>query len=380
MTFDPGYSLSKIVYQVNDEPKQILWMPSEVKKVSESMLKRGFSRGTDPVTNAWIRTSVDPSPVAVGFLAKNNFGMARIDLPKYQQAVYKILAAIGAIVAERKERTINLKLGVLLPYSEMGNGDDLELALKDVLKEFYFREKKIKVKMSDFEFVPEGYGLLMLALRQRGELWFNNSEVTVLMFGHRNSSCLNFKKGVLVKKHSATSDIGFARFSDWLIEQRPGLKADSIAKKLTELALIYLDRTPEKMEFKATSSQVQFLAKEAGYRGSRDYQLLADAIVAVRNDYWDLLSEWLESVIPLSSTDLIVAGGASILFREKITRHAFGSKKSNIMFLTRWLEKIALDFDFSGLTRLQKSTLIYRSLDVVGYWVDYAGIDLKEAV
>lgn len=376
---DLGSSASKICYQINDESPQTMWMTSEVKKISESMLQRGFNRGTDPVNNAWIRTTKDSSPVAVGFLAKNNFGIARIDLPKYQQAVYKVLAIIGAIVAERKERSIKLNLGILLPYSEMGNESDLEKLLNDRLKEFYFRDKKISVKLSDFECVPEGFGLLMLALRERGEIWLNNSQISILMFGHRNTSCLTFENGILVKKDSATSEIGFVRFIDWLIEERPGLKPDSISQKLTELALIYLDRSHGNIEFLPTSHQIKFLAKEAGYSGARDYQLLADAIASVRKDHWDSLSEWLDTVTPLTSSDLIFGGGASILFRDQIMARAKGTSKSNRIFLTKWLEKISKEFDFAG-TPKGKTIKAYRSLDLAGYWFDFAGIALKEAV
>ena len=42
--------------------------------------------------NAWVRINESDIPIAVGFLAKNNYGLLRLDLPKYSLAVYKILA------------------------------------------------------------------------------------------------------------------------------------------------------------------------------------------------------------------------------------------------------------------------------------------------
>ncbi|MGK7914116.1 MAG: hypothetical protein AB4038_01000, partial [Prochloraceae cyanobacterium] len=50
------------------------------------------STNNNPVQNAWVRINESDIPIAVGFLAKNNYALLRLDLPKYSLAVYKILA------------------------------------------------------------------------------------------------------------------------------------------------------------------------------------------------------------------------------------------------------------------------------------------------
>lgn len=381
MAVDPGSSMTKISYQIEDRPSQILWMPSEVKRMSLGTINNTFNPGGNLSRNAWVRIQEEDKPVAVGFLAKNNFGMARMDLPKYQQAVYKILAAVGAIVGQSKRRSVKLDLGVMLPYSETANQRDLEFVLTNSLKHFYFQDKKISVKVSDFECVPEGFGLLMLAEKKRGEKWLNNSEIAVLMFGHRNTSCLTFKNGTLAKANSATSEIGFARFIDTVIERRPGLKPDSLGQKLTELALIGLNQYRGQLpELSPKLFQIKFLAQEAGYKSVKDYHLITNAIAEAKEDHWESLSEWLDTVVSSGVSQVIVAGGSSLFFRDKIFNKYRKIGRDKIIWLTNWAEIATKTIDgFTG-SDLERMALAYRFLDVVGYWQDLtATIVLKEA-
>ncbi len=369
---DPGASLSKIFYSINNDLAKLLLMDSAMRKMPVESLVHQVSINNNPVQNAWVRINESDIPLAVGFLAQNNYGRARLDLPKYSLAVYKILAAIGAIAVSNKLKKIRLVLTVLLPYGEFGNREDLKQKLVFALKDFYFQQRKMSVKLEYFECAPEGYGLLALGECSLGKSGLKGKDITVLMYGERNTSCLTFRDGVLFKKYSSTVDIGFHRVKKTLCELRPGLKPEIIALALSRLAnSTKKGSSSYTLALDPNMDEICWLANSAGYSTVSDRQKIVDAIINAKRDVWFLLSEWLDIVFPSSISYLIVSGGASHFWRDNINAKFQWVTSPKINWLNEWIPYLITNFELSKRGMADEETLLaYRVLDAYGYWGD----------
>ncbi len=375
LCIDPGGSDSRNVFRVNKRESQLLLMDSELRKMSADSINNQVSTNSNPAQNAWVRINESDTPIAVGFLAKNNYGRVRLDLPKYSLAVYKILAAIGALATSYKLKKIRLSLSVLLPYAELGNREDLLEQLNSALKGFYFQSKKYQVKLEEFECVPEGYGLFTLAESLLENEQFQGKDLTVLMFGERNTSCLTFRDGVLLKQHSATTDIGFHRLREILCEYRPGLKPEIIGKVLSRLAFSSIRISPnDPINICPEQRDIGWLAYAAGYTAADDREKIVSAITRAKQDCWFLLSEWLDTVFPSSTSGLIISGGASHFWRDNIIKEFQWIPTSLIYWLNEWIPHIRNTFDLSSVgSEIDQELMAYRLLDAYGYWCDLTG-------
>ena len=148
---DTGNSGTKIVYSFPETNKiHSLFMSSALAEVSsermENQLKRsnwiGFSQLEE---QAWIKNGNDL--VAVGGLAEKFSPADRRTEPKYENALYKVLAAIGVIVETHslsKRKQFKVQLGLLLPWNEYRDQERLVEELKRLSSEYEFRGRKIK--------------------------------------------------------------------------------------------------------------------------------------------------------------------------------------------------------------------------------------------
>ena len=78
---------------------------------------------------------------------------------KYENALYKILAAIGIIASKHQllaQKTLKVYLGVLLPWNEYSDRQRFESQLDKMLAKFSFRASPLKVKLLRFLLRPEG--------------------------------------------------------------------------------------------------------------------------------------------------------------------------------------------------------------------------------
>lgn len=370
---DPGASISKILYCINNQNNQLLLMDSTLRKMNIDSISHSVNMSNNPAQNAWVRIRESDLPVAVGFLAKNNYGRVRLDLPKYSLAIYKILAAIGAIAVSNNLKKIRVVLGVLLPYGELGNREDLFEKLKTAIKTgFYFQEKKILVKLEDVECVPEGYGLIKLASHLNAQQWSRGQDLSVLMYGERNTSCLTFSDGALVKKHSSTVDIGFHRVKENLGSMRPGLKPEIIDRVLPRLAFSSFSRTSNIEIFSKDCQEICWLASTAGYSTESEREKIVEAIEKVKLDVWLLLTEWLDVVFPPSTTGIVISGGASHLWKPYLMKKFQWVTMPRITWLRQWIPHLMkiINLHYQG-EEIEQELMAYRNLDIYGYWCDF---------
>jgi hypothetical protein len=311
-----------VVYSINCEQAKLLTMASEAVSVKDDLLQMKLSsRGNVGITNginsAYLKyLKRDSAVYVVGQLA-NQFS-AEVDLSqsKYELGIPKFLAAIGAILEQEGcilEEPIEVLPLALLPYGEFVNQQDFVSGLKDAGSRYYFRGQKICLSFPRMSVMPEGAGFFLQVESEKGEQWLMQREaVCVLMLGHRNASFLTFRYGQLDQRQSGTSEWGFVRLVDRVVEYSSGQSRQRLTRDIYELGdeisaghpiIRSLTRTREDRNIKSEAEQI------------------AEAISLGREEYWNSLKRWLNDVAPRRINSLIIAGGGAFYLRREISRH-----------------------------------------------------------
>ncbi|MEL6456401.1 MAG: ParM/StbA family protein, partial [Cyanobacteria bacterium J06623_5] len=201
LVVDTGGSQTKIIYQSSDDDApEFLLMPPEVECISQQQFDRyqeriGWLGSPSPLQQAWF--TVNEQLWVVGAFASEFDPEDRLHEKKYENALYKVMAAVGVIAQKLQisKRSLSIHLAMLLPWQEFNDRQAFETQLTSLLGEFVFRGQKLKVKMKTFLCRPEGGGLAATRMRQKGREWFQEQRLVVLLFGHRNTSALYFEQG-----------------------------------------------------------------------------------------------------------------------------------------------------------------------------------------
>lgn len=315
VSFDPGASLTKIVYELATEGKPCLMtMEPEMLKLPQSsidayMSSRKGLESPKPADEAWVSspTDSDTQCTVVGFLARQFSASARLDKLKYETSIHKALAVIGAIAQHNKlPNRFSLSLTSLLPYGEYQNRQAFEQQLQSALKDFRFRGQRLRVKLERFECLPEGAGLAMIRQRQNGKEWFNAQTIAVLMFGHRNTSLLLFERGKMTAGY--TNGLGFHQMVKRVIERTSGQDATALT------SAIYAAGS----DITADNQAIRTLVKSREPK-NLDYelQMIVNAIATAKAEYWSRLYDWLESTLP-AVNEVILSGGAALYLEQEL--------------------------------------------------------------
>ena len=104
VVFDPGTSLSKILYVVNNGTVKWMTMGAEYLSLpSESAESLPIDNGMGiSEDNAWVRLEKSGECHGVGFVATNYRATTSIKKLKHESLMFKILAGIGAIAKSEK--------------------------------------------------------------------------------------------------------------------------------------------------------------------------------------------------------------------------------------------------------------------------------------
>ncbi|MEH2359744.1 ParM/StbA family protein [Nostoc sp.] len=315
VSFDPGASLTKIVYELATEGKPCLMtMEPEMLKLPQSsidayMSSRKGLESPKPVDEAWVSNPADGDTqcTVVGFLAQQFSASARLDKLKYETSIHKALAVIGAIAQHNKlPNRFSLSLTSLLPYGEYQNRQAFEQQLQSALKDFRFRGQRLRVKLERFECLPEGAGLAMIRQRQNGKEWFNAQTIAVLMFGHRNTSLLLFERGKMTAGY--TNGLGFHQMVKRVIERTSGQDATALT------SAIYAAGS----DITTDNQAIRTLVKSREPK-NLDYelQMIVNAIATAKAEYWSRLYDWLESTLP-AVNEVILSGGAALYLEQEL--------------------------------------------------------------
>jgi hypothetical protein len=330
---DPGGSQTKIIYQqTKDEKPSYLLMAPFVEEISEDNLKRYLDKESSmsnpsPIRQAYLK--VNKRTFVVGYFASLFDPEDRLSEIKYENALYKTLAAVG-VIAESNQlnpKKISLQLAVLLPWNEYEDRSKFYQKLKEYLNDFVFRGESYSVELDKFICRPEGGGLAAIHTRKQGSDWQQNKKLGILMFGHRNITALNFEYGDLTGDSPL---IGFSKLIDNVIERTSGLDRDRIAKAIFQ----GLESTKsERYENPRSASQTFYPewskldaidqlanAKDSDLR-RQEINDVGEAIDIATKEYWLTVSKWLNRVFPDDLDSVVISGGASRFLEPNLERY-----------------------------------------------------------
>jgi hypothetical protein len=371
LTFDPGSSLSKVIYHGSDGKPRLLLMEPEVIELSLSSIhtylkSRGNLEIARPEDEVWLQCGGDQPYQVVGCLARQFLATVRMDEVKYERALYKVLAAVGAIAhregfanAPRSKRSqkFSVAISALLPYGEYQNAQRLQQLLKQHLKNYSFRGDRLQVKLEAFECRPEGGGLAMARVMQHGAEWFQQQTLAVLMFGHRNTSLLLFERGKLAIGH--TTHLGFYQLVDKVLQRTSGQSTDSLTRAIYNIGnQIVPDHAQVQQLVKTRSPIEQKLEREQ----------IITAILTAREEYWSRLQDWLDTRLP-SVTEVIISGGAALYLHDELETYFSRTPTYWGSDLQRRLQEL-LGLDYRS-NQPDAESLSFRLVDAFGMYCDF---------
>lgn len=354
LVVDTGGSQTKIIYQTPeaDAPEALLMAP-EVECISQQQFDRyqeriGWLGSPSPQQQAWF--TVQDQLWVVGAFAAEFDPQDRLHEKKYENALYKVLAAVGVLAQKLAlpGPKLSIQLAVLLPWQEFNDRKTFEAQLRSMLATFGFRRQKLKVKLEAFLCRPEGGGLAAARMRQQGLDWFQEQRLVVLLFGHRNTSALYFEQGQF--KQGDSPLYGFSKMIDLLVERYSVLDRHALLMGLVKAmqeekrsqrqrASLYVTSGWQNHSDEPTRYPTWHTCKAIGAlvsaRGEalRDAELkaLSDAIEAALDEYWEKLEAWLGQVVPDDLDEVIVSGGAALLLEPKLA-HYFSERNRRRSF------------------------------------------------
>lgn len=328
LSVDVGGSQTKIIYQLaSDKEPDFLLMPPILEEISATKLdnykeRKGWIGSPHPDQELWV--TWDKRVVVLGDFASKFDPIDRIKELKYENALWKVLGAIGLIVETNKmkvppKKPLKLELAMLLPWNEYSDRSRFEEQLRRMLAGFKVRDLNLKVELKRFLCRPEGGGLAALRIKKQGIDWLRDQQLGVLMFGHRNTTALYFDRGEL--KLGDSPLLGFATMLDMVVETTSGLDRERLAVAINEARsdsakevysiTQYLSAVTNHPKW-ATCAAIKDLAraKDPTLR-EKEIQDIASSIDVATAEYWDKLQRWMSRVFPDSLDEVIIGGGAA---------------------------------------------------------------------
>lgn len=363
LTFDPGSSLSKVIYHLRDRTPRLLLMEPEVIQLSISSIEaHRVTRGSLSVArskdDAWLQCGAGEQCQVIGYLARQFLATVRMNEVKYERALYKVLAAVGTIAQETNlPRKFSIALSALLPYGEYQNAQRFHQLLKQHLKHYSFRGERLQVKLETFECRPEGGGLAMARVTQNGAEWFQQQTLAVLMFGHRNTSLLLFERGKLAIGN--TTDLGFHQLVDKVLHRTSGQTIDVLTSAIYKIG----------NQITPTNLQIQDLLKtRSPVEQQLEREQISTAILTAREEYWLRLQDWLDTVLP-DVTEVIISGGAALYLPDELETYFNRTPTYWGTDLQQQLqEQLGLDYRSN---QSDAEALSFRLVDAFGLYCDF---------
>ncbi len=309
LTLDPGTTDSKICYRVAEGESlssfKLLLMNSITTIVSQEAIEAyEADRITtpNPESEAWIK--YDDDYYCTGFLAQRFGAVVDKKALKYEGAITKVLATIGAIATkEGLGASIDLALSIVLPYSEWQDRKKIQTELETALARFWFREIEFSVNLEFFKCLPEGGGLLLTRGKKLGKT-FNESFIISLMWGYRDLSVLTSDRNLM---DGQTAKLGFLEMLEKIQKQTSGLEEKELLHGVHRAGA------------KITTKNISHLAKSQNpKRRAEEVMGIAEAIKRVRGDYWRRVSRWLLMTLPLDSQEIVIGGGTAYYFGKEL--------------------------------------------------------------
>jgi hypothetical protein len=322
LSVDCGGSQTKIIYQLaGQENLGYLLMSPLVEEIQPekiaTYLDRKSSMGSPaPDREAYFKWQ--ERVFVVGDLAKEFDPEDRTKEQKYENALYKVAAAIGVIVEKLKlklgKKKLDVNLGVLIPWDEYNDRSIFEQRLKTILAGFEWRGQSIACSIDKILIRPEGGGVAASYIRKNGNDWLHEKKIAVLMFGHRNVTALCFDRG---KLSGDSPLLGFTNFLDAVIS-RKSLDPELLATAVMDTIALAYKKThpnhesdncyPDWGEYQPIKDLAK--AKDPDLR-AEEVELITSAIEAAQTEYWEKIEKWMSKTIPKDVNAVILNGGVT---------------------------------------------------------------------
>ncbi|NET13855.1 MAG: ParM/StbA family protein [Okeania sp. SIO1H6] len=314
VAIDLGSSLTKVVWGTKGKTN-FLTMEPEVIQCDRQHLDvyRGkrLQLKSSSANDAWINLNNNISQsFVVGFLASILLAEANLKAPKYESALYKILAVLG-IIAEQQQDRFDVALTTLLPYSEWTDQSKLKQEIEEAVKSFWFRGKRVRLRLRRCQCLPEGLGITMSRYQDLSQNI--PSSVVTLVFGHRNTSILEFQRGVF--SNANTTNLGFFRLIDQVVELTSSQERNGLHEAIFKLGDPVDSNNPILYQMcKSTTSDNQ----------ETETSEIIKAIQTAQEYYWTLINEWLQSKLPKRIHEVVIAGGVAQYLKHKLRERLHG--------------------------------------------------------
>lgn len=324
MTLDPGSSLTKIIYQVifgsAASELKILAMEPELMKVSHRRIEDYEAErwtSTDPVEEAWVESQGEF--YAVGFLAKQFCGNAGWHELKYERAAIKLLAAIGVIAyREGLPDNFDLALTGLLPYKEYKDAHKFESEVAEALPNFSFRNRCFSVNLWMFDCKPEGAGLALTRGKKLG-IAIREKVVLVIMLGFRDVSFLRFERGKIADGGTTEQHYGLILLAQLLKARTSDQSIENLVKA------VHLATTKCKTAKERQKVFSELVRSRREKNRAKEVAEIMDAYSASLSEYWAILSNWLDSIVPPRLDEVVIGGGSSECFKSELKSYFTGA-------------------------------------------------------
>ena len=314
VVMDFGGSITKIVvyidgqlWSLNMEPGVIEVTANLIEHYQQNKLGQA-----SPQDRAWIQ--VGEQYYAVGFLASNRFlanaGLSRL---KYERAWIKVLAALWVIKKKFDlPNQFKLALACLLPPGEYKDQENFEVLLREALASFVTPDGEMKVTLEEFNCKPEGAGIFMLHRLKRGRE-LKKVTAVVLMLGYRNASVMISHRGEVGK--SITTDLGFVKLVEAVMRRTSGQTVERLATAISQSGEAI---APEPLK--------KILRTQAPERREEELSSLMEAIRAEREQFVEILKNWLREILPPLFDEVVLAGGTADYLSESLGEFFADSK------------------------------------------------------
>ena len=239
---------------------------------------------------------------------------------KSESLIPKILGVIGQIAHDESlPKQFKLKLTLLLPMSEANDQEFVQSELSKALQSFDYSGVFYQIKESSIGFRPEGSGVYSYLSRTMSADTIKNQTCAYLMFGYRNTSLLLIENGKLNHRNSHSTDLGFYNYLDLVAEYSSGLYRHDIQKAIVSEAIYGVEKNCQQIVRGFTSQiRIEDLIRSTNTKyQERERAAISAAIERADGEYWQLLSRWLQEMLPpLGQLDRVIYCGGSTSFIE----------------------------------------------------------------
>lgn len=347
LAFDPSASMSKGMYAVTEaaintaQPPKWMVMEPEVVESTQAEIEAYEQQKigqSQPENEAWL--TLGKQHYAVGYLARSQFnGWERHRELKYELAVYKVLAMVGAIATQyHLSNQCRLDLGLLLPYGEYEDRSRFERLLREALLQFSFRGRPFWIELESLICLPEGGGLIVRGLTKDPK----QHSALVLMVGYRNVSYLRQERGQIVE--GQTANLGFLQLLEKICQMTSGYTPVQLIEPVFQAGA-----TVERKILKPLIRSRHPLAQKS------ELNELVAAVKAARKTHYNNLITWLESRRLPQVDEVVLSGG---------TAHYYRSELSEYFPRGHWAEYLEQDLQKRVLAEAYR----YRLTDLYGFW------------